>query len=37
MSERLIEAAGNGNLQEVRQYLNEGDDVHYQDDFALRS
>ncbi len=36
MSERLAEAAENGNLQKVKRYLDEGDDIHYQDDYALR-
>ncbi len=36
MSERLIEAAENGNLQKVKRYLDEGDDIHYDSDYALR-
>ena len=35
MSKRLVEAAGNGNLSLVKQYLDEGDDIHYEQDAAL--
>lgn len=35
MSKRLIKAAQNGDLQKVKQYFNEGDDIHYNNDIAF--
>ncbi len=36
MSERLAEAALDGNFQKVKQYLDEEDDIHYHNDYILR-
>ncbi len=36
MSERLLEAVKNRNLQKVKQYLDEGDDIHYRNDYSFR-
>ncbi len=35
MSERLLEAVRKDNLQLIKQYLDEGDDIHYKNDSVL--